>query len=79
MKGRLNKYKITFEFIKTYRTTHGIPPSTRQISEKIGLSPASVYRHLAILEALGWIHSERTPKGYRRKQTYRPIKGDIYE
>jgi repressor LexA len=43
-----------FEFIKTYSSSHGYPPTVRDIGKAIGLTSSStVHTHLANLEKIG--------------------------
>jgi repressor LexA len=50
-----------FEFIKTYSSQHGYPPTVRDIGKAIGLTSSStVHAHLANLEKLGMLRRDPT-------------------
>ena len=48
-----------FEFIKTYSSSHGYPPTVRDIGKAIGLTSSStVHTHLANLEKIGLLRRD---------------------
>ena len=48
-----------FEFIKTYSSKHGYPPTVRDIGKAIGLTSSStVHTHLANLEKIGLVRRD---------------------
>ena len=50
-----------FEFIKSYSSQHGYPPTVRDIGKAIGLTSSStVHAHLSNLEKLGLIRRDPT-------------------
>jgi repressor LexA len=50
-----------FEFIRTYSSQHGYPPTVRDIGKAIGLTSSStVHAHLANLEKLGLLKRDPT-------------------
>ena len=50
-----------FEFIKSYSSQHGYPPTVRDIGRAIGLTSSStVHAHLANLEKLGMLKRDPT-------------------
>ena len=50
-----------FEFIKSYSSQHGYPPTVRDIGKAIGLTSSStVHAHLANLEKLGLLKRDPT-------------------
>lgn len=56
-RGKLGKRQIAiYDFIRTYSTEHGYPPSVREIGAAVGLaSPSTVHMHLKVLEEQGLI------------------------
>ena len=50
-----------FDFIKRYSSSHGYPPTVRDIGKAIGLTSSStVHAHLANLEKLGLLRRDPT-------------------
>ncbi len=50
-----------FEFVRTYASQHGYPPTVRDIGKAIGLTSSStVHAHLANLEKLGLLKRDPT-------------------
>lgn len=43
------------EFIRSYKSETGYPPSVREIGERFGLAPATVHDHLKALDRKGYI------------------------
>ena len=66
-------------FIAEFSREHGYPPSVREICTAVGLiSPASVQRHLVILEQLGFLR--RDPSKPRALEVnYDPVSGHPVE
>lgn len=59
-KGKLSKRQTSiYEFICSYTTEHGYPPSVREIGAAVGLaSPSTVHMHLKALEEKGYIRRD---------------------
>ncbi len=57
MAKKLSKrQKSIYDFICTYSSEHGYPPSVREIGAAVGLaSPSTVHMHLQVLQDLGYI------------------------
>lgn len=50
-----------YEFIRSYQTEKGYPPSVREMAAAVGLSsPSTVHAHLSALEAHGLIKRDKT-------------------
>lgn len=50
-----------YDFIRSYQTEKGYPPSVREIAAAVGLSsPSTVHAHLSALEAHGLIKRDKT-------------------
>src|SRR5205085_9681396 len=62
--GELNltkRQQEIFDFIKSYGTEHGYPPTVRDIGKAIGLASSStVHAHLANLEKVGLLRRDPT-------------------
>jgi repressor LexA len=55
------RQKEIFDFIKRYSSSHGYPPTVRDIGKAIGLTSSStVHAHLANLEKLGLLRRDPT-------------------
>lgn len=59
-RGKLGKRQLAiYDFIRTYSTEHGYPPSVREIGAAVGLaSPSTVHMHLKVLEEHGLIRRD---------------------
>lgn len=59
-RGKLGKRQLAiYDFIRTYSTDHGYPPSVREIGAAVGLaSPSTVHMHLKVLEEHGLIRRD---------------------
>lgn len=59
-RGKLGKRQLAiYDFIRTYTTEHGYPPSVREIGAAVGLaSPSTVHMHLKVLEEHGLIRRD---------------------
>ena len=59
-RGKLGKRQLAiYDFIRTYSTEHGYPPSVREIGAAVGLaSPSTVHMHLEVLEEHGLIRRD---------------------
>lgn len=59
-RGKLGKRQLAiYDFIRTYSTEHGYPPSVREIGTAVGLaSPSTVHMHLKVLEEHGLIRRD---------------------
>ena len=59
-RGKLGKRQLAiYDFIRTYSTEHGYPPSVREIGAAVGLaSPSTVHMHLKELEEHGLIRRD---------------------
>ena len=59
-KAKLGKRQLAiYDFIRTYSTEHGYPPSVREIGAAVGLaSPSTVHMHLKVLEEHGLIRRD---------------------
>lgn len=61
MKELTKKQKQILDFIKTYRVSHGYPPTIREIGTAVGSSsPATIHAHLANLEEKGYIKKQNS-------------------
>ena len=50
-----------YDFIRSYQTEKGYPPSVREMAAAVGLSsPSTVHAHLSALEAYGLIKRDKT-------------------
>ena len=50
-----------YDFIRSYQTEKGYPPSVREMAAAVGLSsPSTVHAHLSALEAHGLIKRDKT-------------------
>ena len=50
-----------YDFIRSYQTEKGYPPSVREMAAAVGLSsPSTVHAHLSALEAHGLINRDKT-------------------
>lgn len=45
----------TYNFLQSYHTAHGIPPTMREIGAAFGLTAKGAQGRLDKMEALGWI------------------------
>src|SRR5688500_4103413 len=55
------RQKEIFDFVKSYGSEHGYPPTVRDIGKAIGLTSSStVHAHLANLEKLGLLRRDPT-------------------
>jgi repressor LexA len=53
------RQKAIYDFICSYTTSHGYPPSVREIGKSVGLaSPSTVHMHLKKIEEKGYIHRD---------------------
>lgn len=59
-RGKLGKRQLAiYDFIRSYSTEHGYPPSVREIGSAVGLaSPSTVHMHLKVLEENGLIRRD---------------------
>ena len=59
-RGKLGKRQLAiYDFIRTYSTEHGYPPSVREIGAAVGLaSPSTVHMHHKVLEEHGLIRRD---------------------
>ena len=59
-RGKLGKRQLAiYDFIRSYSTEHGYPPSVREIGSAVGLaSPSTVHMHLKVLEEHGLIRRD---------------------
>ncbi|MGZ6564962.1 MAG: transcriptional repressor LexA [Solirubrobacteraceae bacterium] len=65
-----------FDFIKRYSSTHGYPPTVRDIGKAVGLASSStVHAHLANLEKLGLLR--RDPSKPRAIELLDRVRGDV--
>jgi len=65
-----------FDFIKRYSSTHGYPPTVRDIGKAVGLASSStVHAHLANLEKLGMLR--RDPSKPRAIELLDRVRGDV--
>ena len=56
---RVKRQLAIYDFIRTYSTEHGYPPSVREIGAAVGLaSPSTVHMHLKVLEEHGLIRRD---------------------
>ncbi len=56
MKKLTNKQQQIYDYIRSFQSEHGYPPSVREIGEAVGLSsPSTVHFHLKGLEEAGVI------------------------
>ncbi len=86
------RQRSILEFIDVTQRERGYPPSVREICEEVNLrSPATVHRHLRVLEADGWIRRDPSRpralivrfdwqtrvKGERRPARHVPLIGNV--
>lgn len=59
-RGKLGKRQLAiYDFIRSYSSEHGYPPSVREIGAAVGLaSPSTVHMHLKVLEEQGLIRRD---------------------
>jgi repressor LexA len=68
------KQQQVFNFIETYLTEHGCPPTLREISEHIGIKgTATAMQHLDALERKGYISRRDGSRGIALKQRHNSV------
>ena len=73
-KDRLSKRQQSiYDFICSYTTEHGYPPSVREIGTAVGLaSPSTVHMHLKVLQERGLIKRDS-----KKKRTIEVVEDDL--
>ena len=71
VKDLTKRQKEIFDFIGTYLSKHGYPPTVREIGKAVGLhSSSTVHAHLSKLESLGVL--KRDPSKPRALEVHGP-------
>jgi len=58
MNALTDKQKATYDFIKTYISEKGYPPSIKEIGKTFNVSPPAIFTRLTALEKKGYIQRE---------------------
>lgn len=54
----MTRNEATYQWLRNYVTTHGYPPTRRELAASLGLGLSTVQYRLDRLEALGWVKRE---------------------
>ncbi|MBI2216243.1 MAG: transcriptional repressor LexA [Candidatus Rokubacteria bacterium] len=87
MREMTGRQREVLQFIRTFTASHGVPPTVREIGEKLRVTPRAAFDHLKALERKGMLQrrqaagrtsrslvpTDSAPGGYRRV----PILGRI--
>jgi repressor LexA len=87
MKEMTERQRSILEFIKSFSSTHGVPPTVREIGDQFSVTPRAAFDHLKALERKGELQRRAsagrtsrslTVPGTGRAQPYRlPILGRV--